>query len=187
MPPCCASAEQANPGTKRWCVQYSDTQPCCGVTAGSGRSFTAYVFSKAGYAQLHAQRDPLSHIAAVQPVSPQPLQAQPLKAQRLVAESPSPIADDQPPGFLSPVTLPSPVSLLDAKAAVRGALSGGGKQAAGTRVCSISLQAHCGAAPVTRAVAADQQEAVRSPGVGSGTTQGGLKALLGVSRSAMPP
>lgn len=52
--------------------------------AGSGRSFTAYVFSKAQHAQ-QAQRDPLSDVTAVQPISPQPL-----AAPRAVAESPSP-------------------------------------------------------------------------------------------------
>lgn len=84
--------------------------------AGSGRSFTAYVFSKASFAQ-QAQRDPLSDVTVAQPVSPQPL-----GARRAVAESPSPVSS----------------------AAVDESCSVSKKAQAGTAV--ITVHAHCTAA-----------------------------------------
>ena len=54
--------------------------------AGSGRSFTAYVFVKSDKAQ-HAQRASLVDASAAQPLSPQSL-----TAQKIIAKSPSPIA-----------------------------------------------------------------------------------------------
>ena len=59
---------------------------CATQCAGSGRSFTAYVFSKADSAQ-HAQQALLADASAAQLASPQQQ-----SAQRVVAESPSPIA-----------------------------------------------------------------------------------------------
>ena len=53
--------------------------------AGSGRSFTAYVFAKSDRAQ-RAQRASLANASAAQPLSPQAL-----AAQKVAAESPSPI------------------------------------------------------------------------------------------------
>ena len=113
------------------------------VFAGSGRSFTAYVFSKASMAQ-QAQRDPLSDVTVAHPVSPQPL-----GPQRAVAES------------------PSPVTSADPRAVTDESCSGSRNAKAGTAV--IAVHAHC---TVATDMPTDKQRASTLVLHGAGKTAG---------------